>query len=91
MVGHGRDEEHGRGRGGEQRHQEHGALEACGGLEAVLERDGQQEAEQDLYAGHRDAHLVEHLQQFAVEALVFALLGALVCRGVAHHRVVTRK
>ena len=38
-------------------------------VEALLKRDGQQEAEEHLHARHDDAQLVEQLDQLAVEPL----------------------
>src|SRR4030095_12278540 len=43
--------------------------------EAVRERDGEQEREQHLAAGERDAELVQKLDQLAVEPLVLILVG----------------
>ena len=41
--------------------------------EALRERDGEQEGEEHLHAGERDAQLVEELDQLAVDPLLIAL------------------
>src|SRR5581483_7882060 len=45
------------------------ALQCVGLLEAVVERDDEQEREQDLNAGQREAKLLEELLELAVEAV----------------------
>jgi hypothetical protein len=76
--------------GEQQRGEVHVALEAVDPLEALLERHGEQEAEQDLHARHDDAQLVEQLQQLPVEPLALVLvlargeLGRIVVVDVGH-------
>ena len=55
------------------------ALEGVDAREALLERHGEQEGEQHLHARHRDAQLVEQLDQLPVEPLLLlvAALGLL--------------
>ena len=72
-----RPHEERRRRGDEQqRHEVDDPLEVVDRLEALLERHGQQEAEEHLHAGHDDPQLVEQLDQLAVEPLGFVFVGA---------------
>ena len=74
MVRARRDQEHGAGEGAEQRDHERVALQVGRLLEALRERDGEQEREQHLDAGERDPQLVEELDQLSVDPLLVCLL-----------------
>ena len=69
-----RDQEHGAGKGAEQRDHERVALQVRRLLEALRKRDGEQEGEQHLDAGERHPQLVEELDQLAVDPLLVRLL-----------------
>ena len=43
-------------------------------VEALLEGHREQEAEEHLHAGHRDAHLLQQLHELAVQALLLVLV-----------------
>src|SRR4051794_10161482 len=58
-----------------QRHEIDVLLERGGGVEPLLERDGQEEREEHLHAGERDAQLPEELGEIAVYPLVLGLLA----------------
>jgi hypothetical protein len=71
----GRDEQHG-GRGrADQRGEVGGALEAGDLVEARRERHREQEREEDLHAGLDDAHLLEQLDEVAVQPLGVRLVA----------------
>ncbi len=69
-----RDQEDGAGKRAEQRHHVRVALQVGHLLEALGERDGEQEGEEHLHAGERHAQLVEELDQLAVDPLLVRLL-----------------
>src|SRR5205823_4636139 len=75
VVARRRDEERGGSGRCDERDEVDAALERGRLPESLLERHGQEEPEQDLDAGHRDAQLVEELDHLAVQPLLL-LLGA---------------
>ena len=79
-VGGGRGDEAGRGGGGgDQRRVEQVPLEQGRLLEALRERHGEQEREQDLHAGERDPQLLQELGHLAI-ALDRLLAAVVVCQ-----------
>ena len=74
VVGRGGDQQRRRDRGEQQGHEVDLLLEAGDFREVLLERDREQEGEQDLDAGQRDAQLLQELAEVAVEAFGLALV-----------------
>ena len=73
MVGRGRDQERGGGRGAEEGEEVDILLELGHLREALCEGHAEQEREQHLDAGERDAELVQELDQLSIEPFVLAL------------------
>jgi hypothetical protein len=80
-----RDEEHARRRGRKEADEEDSMHQPGDGIEARAERRCQGEAEEELYAGQRDANLVEELGPLALEGL-WRLFHSLHCTAGARFR-----
>ena len=76
-----RDQQDRRGRRADERREVGAALEARDLVEARRERHREQEREQDLHAGLDDAHLLQELDEVAVEALRVGLVAQAARRG----------
>jgi propanediol dehydratase large subunit len=72
VIGARRDQEHGRERWCDERGEEDVAIDGAQLREAVCERNREQEPRTALYAGQRNAQLVEQLDQLAVVTLLCA-------------------
>jgi hypothetical protein len=75
VVGGRRDQQRRRRRGAEEGEEVRVLLQVRDAVEALGERHTEQEGEEHLDAGERDAELVEQLDQLAVELLLVALVA----------------